>query len=59
MTFPFVEATGETANIKYVRTILYQTVQKVNIPVAFILNYSQFFTYFIKGGSKWIFIGNI
>mgnify|MGYP001081936551 CR=1 FL=1 len=59
MTFPFVEAIGETSNIKYMITILCQTIQIEYIPVAFILNYSQFFTYFIKSGSKWIFFGDI
>ena len=59
MTFPLVETIGKTVNIKYMRTILCQTAQRVNIPVTFILNYSQFFTYFVKDGSKQIFFSDI
>ncbi len=35
-------------NIKYMSTILCQTAQRVNISVAFILNYSQFFHLFYQ-----------
>jgi len=48
MTFSLVKAMRKTSNIKCMRTILYQTTQRINIPVAFILNYSQFLSILSK-----------